>query len=358
MGMQHLPGIGMPPPHPNHDQIYTQGPQPAPGPLGHNMMHNQSSQAGFSGNGLVSPGSSKAMHGGAPGFAMMGPATHRSNSVGPMGGMPHQQLNQPSPQVPNLNRYNSMPTSGGGLIPGQGGPAGFDVRCGNPLGGGWDGSQAARNYTPAPGIPPGGMLAHGVGSAGPQAPSNLGLGPDPGHFGSPFHHPAPVDGVMARGGHPSSISLVSGFDLAPGLDHQGGAAPMGSLRDDARIIDSLFGPATNTSSTGDNTGNHGDPSQNMLTGLQGLSLGGADGLGSGGAAPGTSLGAGGTGLWGDPLPDWNTATEAASNVLEPTNSKDAAFETSILAGLQPFNVHEDTTQHPPQSRWNWGSTNA
>lgn len=349
MGMQHLPGMGLPPTHPGQEQMYAQqGPAPASGPMGHHMMHGPSSPAGFGPGGMVPPSpSTKAIHGNhgaSQGFGMMGqPAGVHGNSAGPMG-MPQQHMHRPPHQAP-MGRYNSMPGAslgGGGMMLGQGGGAAFDGRGMNPLGG-WDQTHAGRDFTPSPG------LAHGSNSGAP--PGNLGLG----ITGSGMMH-HPPNGAMAHGVSNSSVPLGGGFDLGQSLGVGGSqstpfapaaatGAPVGSIRDDARIIDSLFGQAPTAA----------DPAQSLLSGLNGLSLGGNDGLGSTGAAP---SGGGESGLWGSSLPDWNTATEAASNVLEstPTSAaKDSGLESSFLAGLQPFNnLNEDTQQHPPHSRFDWG----
>jgi hypothetical protein len=375
LGMQHLQGMGLPPPHPGQEQMYAQGPKPAPspmgqhGPMGHHMMHSQSPPAGFGPSGMVSPSSSKAMHGvhgAGHGFGMMGqPNLHHNNSIGPMG-MQQQHMHHPSQHAP-MGRYDSMPGAslGGGLLPGQGGAA-FDGRGMNPLGG-WDQPQAGRDYGPSPG------LAHGPNNRGPPPRGNLGLGIP----GSSMMHPP--GGGMARGAsNNSSMPLGGGFDMGQSLGVGVGGSPstpftpaaagppVGSIRDDARIIESLFGPANVPPSGGGGkppSSRGADPAQILLSGLNGLSLGGNDGLGRSGAAPGAPIGGGGSGLWGGPMPDWNAATGAASNVLDSTATsaanKESGLEPSFLASLQPFaDLNADTQQHPHHSRFDWGSTNA
>jgi hypothetical protein len=111
-----------------------------------------------------------------------------------------------------------------------------------------------------------------------------------------------------------------------------GANPLGMSRDDALLVDSLFGPTTGNTSAADR--------QNLLPGFQGLSINSGESLGSG--------------VWGSSLPGWegdqgNKACTAAPPV-DPVAS-------TLFSGLQPLHAPEEQ-QHPAQSRFHWGSTNA
>jgi hypothetical protein len=132
--------------------------------------------------------------------------------------------------------------------------------------------------------------------------------------------------------HPLPIN----FDVAPSVgDRRGGLAtganPLGIGRDDSLMVDSLFGPTTGTTSGADR--------QNLLTGFQGLSINGGESLGSG--------------VWGSSLPGWEGDHGNKGCTVAPVDP----VASTLFSGLQPPQAPEEQ-QHPAQSRFHWGSTNA
>ena len=192
----------------------------------------------------------------------------------------------------------------------------------------------------------------------PAAPSSLwnrGTGPSvPGRG-----QPEAADGFyldslrMQNQTAPGTNPLPINFDVAPSVGDRRdglatGANPLGMGRDDSLLVDSLFGPTTRNTSGADRvdslfgptTGNtRGNDRQTLLTGFQGLSISAGESLGSG--------------VWGSSLPGWegdqvNKACTAAP--VDPVAS-------TLFSGLQPLHAPEEQ-QHPAQSRFDWGSTNA
>ncbi len=337
IGLQLLPGVGLPPPHLNHEPVYNHAPTTGPIPFSSTMMRRQPPLAVYGNSSMASPNSTKMIHGNQGNqtghvLGMAPPPSHRNSDIGAMG------ISQPQ----HMGAYASMPIG-----------AGFDARGGHPLSG-WDSVPMGRDYAPPPGIPSEGR--------GPLPSENFAMGTTPvSAFMNSFQPPAPSDGAMTRGRNVASMALGDGFDTRPAMgdigrssspfntaiEPSGQPLPMSSIRDDSRIIDSLFGPTSNSASS--KATSTASPPVNLLTGLDGLHLGSA------GAT--SCVSSGGTGLWGGPLPEWTPGTGAASNLLDST-SNDSALESSILAGLQPFPLNDDPQHHPSQSRFNWGSTNA
>lgn len=344
--LQHIPGMGLPPPHPNHDLVYKQAATLGPGPFGHIMMQSHAPPVAYASNDMVSSSSTKFVQESQvdQAFGNLGlPPGHRTRNVG------HLSMSQ-QPRIVPYAPMSSSPLVGG-LVHEQGVSA-FDGHSESHLGS-WNSRQSGREYAHPPGIP--------RGNRPPPPSSNLGLGPPPLEgFTNSFQAPASSAGGMTLGRVGATVPLGDGFDMGPGRgtsdpavvpfnstnNTSGQSLPINSLRDDSRIIDSLFGPPS--TAIGGNVAIVNDPSQRLLTGLNTLHLEGA--------GPSACVSTGGTGIWGSALPDWNS-TSGAPKILDPT-SNDPDLESSILAGLQPFNIHEDTQQHPPQSRFHWGSTNA
>ena len=95
-----------------------------------------------------------------------------------------------------------------------------------------------------------------------------------------------------------------------------------------------------------NVGGANGTDQNLLTGLNGLSINNDDlGASSGG------------GLWGtSSLSDWNYG---AANNGTTQSSKNNPIDGTLLSGLQSRNpVSQEASQHPTESRFAWNSTNA
>ena len=128
----------------------------------------------------------------------------------------------------------------------------------------------------------------------------------------------------------SGLGLNLGGNLNPsGGNHLSQPPNPVEAGGDADIINSLFGPSGGTTNA-----NTASADQNLLSGFQGLGINGDDLDG---------------GLWGSSLPGLGGA------------KNDNAGETSLLAGLQPLGTSQDQQQHqqhPPESRFHWGPTNA
>eukprot|EP00339_Tiarina_fusa_P004325 CAMPEP_0117062800 /NCGR_PEP_ID=MMETSP0472-20121206/43786_1 /TAXON_ID=693140 ORGANISM="Tiarina fusus, Strain LIS" /NCGR_SAMPLE_ID=MMETSP0472 /ASSEMBLY_ACC=CAM_ASM_000603 /LENGTH=108 /DNA_ID=CAMNT_0004782143 /DNA_START=48 /DNA_END=374 /DNA_ORIENTATION=- len=102
------------------------------------------------------------------------------------------------------------------------------------------------------------------------------------------------------------------------------------VRDDSKMVDSLFAPS----------GNEIQP-ETLLTGFNGLSIDGDGGLG-----------AATSGLWG------TSGLSSTWESAKPASVPKEDLSSSLLAGLAPLHLPDDHHQHPPQSRFNWSSTNA
>jgi hypothetical protein len=326
MGMPNMPGVGMSPHHANHQQLYNQAPPPAM-PLGAHMMQGQP-PAGFS-NDSSAP---KNLHQG-PGLDFM---MSRNNAPMPMS---HQQgaMNPHAPQY--SHQFKAMPDNTmRNMRPppcemSHGAPV-FESRSNLGGGGGlWNPNSGGPNYQNT-GVPPASRLPQGA----------------EGHFMDALHRPAPSNSGGQRAG-----AMPLGFDMglpvggqtAQFAAHNRDPTPnvLESGRDDSRMIDSLFGPAGLAAG---NTNSGNQQATSLLTGLNGLSLNG-DGLGSGG----------GSGLWGSSLSDWNSSKPEGAAVSD--SSKKDPIQSSLLAGLQPLQSlppQDQQQHHPPQSRFNWSSTNA
>ena len=350
VGMSHIQGMGLPIPQQSHDHLNSHVPKPNPMPYGPTSgMHGQAPQVTYSNNGMVSSTANTGVHDNIQGghaFAMNIPPPGSRNRG--MGSMENTQQSQ-------MGAYGPLPTGtsmGGGMTMQPGTP--FVSRGENPFGS-WESGPVDRSYGFPPGMAPGNLP--------PLLPGNLGLGPPPvSVFANSFHLSAPPPSGAIGTGAASSVPLNHGFDMGAGVRGRVPAmAPFNAqietpnpsvsgndpLRDDSRIIDSLFGPP---SSTLEGKGTSvDDGAQRLITGLNALQLG------TSGLPPGVS--SGGAGLWGSSLTDWNNATVTTSQDLENITNE-SVLESSILAGLQPFPLGDDSHQHPSQSRFHWGSTNA
>lgn len=145
-------------------------------------------------------------------------------------------------------------------------------------------------------------------------------------------------------GNPSIVLARSPNAAFSSLGGTGDSLKMDSLRDDSRLIDSLFGQTSKESSAVPGAGldsTRGD----LLSGLSGLNLGAAS------SVPPSS----GGGLWDDaPIPSWNATSgrsgiESSTTVVDPTLNQ-------LLNGLPALDSSDhDKQQHPPQSRFHWGA---
>lgn len=351
VGMQHMQGMSLPIPQQSHDPLNSHAAKPSPLPYGPTTgMHGQPPLMTYHGNNeMVSPTHAKSIHDihGGHAFAMnVPPPDHRNRGMGSM---------ENTQQLQN-STYGPIPSGPpvGGVMAMQAGTS-FDGRGENPFGS-WDSGQMDRNYAFPTGMAPGNLP--------PLLPGSLGLGPPPiSVFTNSFHLSAqPPHGGPAVSGTTSSAPLGQGYDMgsamrgrvpgmtpfnAPMATPNPSAPGNNTLRDDSRIIDSLFGPSS--SSVEGQIPSASDPAQHLITGLNTLHLGSS--------VPSSGVPGGGTGFWGSSLTDWNTATVTQSKDLESLTNE-AVLESSILAGLPPFPLIDDSHQHPPQSRFHWGSTNA
>ena len=142
-----------------------------------------------------------------------------------------------------------------------------------------------------------------------------------------------LDSLRLHGQGPQgAASLPLGFNAARGERNVRSVAPnrpldpptgaLDSGRNDSLMVDSLFGPVGKGSSS---------EQQAILPGFQGLSIN-SDGLGGG--------------VWSSSLPGWNETDGGKKNVPQ---------EDTLFGGANPLPGNQE--QHPPQSRFNWGSTN-
>jgi hypothetical protein len=293
MGMLPPPGVGVPIHH-NVEHMYNQGPSPS-------LLH--------------------ASHG-------------HSFGMGP-GMMPAQH------QIGQYHQLHGSGPLGGGIMSSGAISGGFDPNGGNRMMGGWNQGQSS---APSRGMP-------ATGSGLPLASSNLG----PTGFGNstsflPQSAPGPPIPAGSLSGF--GVGQTAGVSRVPATSFDAGTAgtplQIGSLRDDSRLIDSLFGQTSKKSSVVGLTGTNIDSPADLLPGLNSLHLGSTS------AAPPVA-----DGLWGDPsLPSWNATTGIASSALDSTSNTTDPGLNQILAGLSPLDSNTDTQQHPHRSRFHWGSTNA
>ena len=347
VGMQHMQGIGLAIPQQSHDPLNNHMPKPSPLPYGPSTgMHGQPPPVMYGNNGMVSPTTAKSVHDMSDGHAF-------ALNVPPPGNRGMASMD--NTRQAHMNAYGPLPTgtSMGGVITMQAG-ASFDDRGENPFGS-WDTGQVDRNYAFPPGIASGNLP--------PLLPGSLNLAPPPiNMFTNSFQLSAQPHSGPTVSGTTLSAPLGHGFDMGsaergrvpvmtpfnPTIDTPNPPVPgNNTLRDDARIIDSLFGPPS--SPIDGKVARGSDTAQHLITGLNTLHLGRS--------GPSSGVSSGGTGLWGSSLTDWNTATVTKSKDLEATTNN-SVLESSILAGLPPFPLNDDSHQHPPQSRFHWGSTNA
>lgn len=333
MGMQHhppMPGMGMPHPHhiqPHPHQMYNPT-APPPKPMGANTNVIQDQSLSFGG-----PGMSTSL------TAARSDSTNNNNLLTPVDfgtiarniatHQQHPTAPAAAPQAYSLqeNALRKIMPTGGNLGRTAPNPSVFDGHSDLPGGGGlWN-----TNPSKYPGLP----------QAAPAPTSEA------------FYSMDALARPRADDRQEGSTSIRLGFEVGAGGGKTTTAATApfsaldpasnvlgvrGSGRDDAQLIDSMFAQM----------GDSQQGTSSLLTGLHGLSLDNGDKLGSA------------TGLWGDtPLSsDWdsknNNLGAAASNAASK-NSTDTS--SGLLAGLQPLNV-SSSDQHPPQSRFNWSSTNA
>lgn len=345
MGVHHAPGMGMAP-HGNPEHAYNQIPKHSPLPhIRHDMLRGQQQlPAGFHGGAGAMQANMKTPPHGVPSglnFARMGHLPNNPN----LSQMPLLQQQHMRSQRP-LGHYGSMqspPTQhhNVGSVPGMTNNQSDNVS------GLWNPSRgpipAANTMPPAPGL--GGMPVN----ANPHYLNHESKFVRSLHTNGGF---SGEENSKAMGGR-SDMPLAENFGLSQSVPSQsldpfgnslaksGGANPR-SLQDDSRIIDSLFGPTGGLKAKEGSAGVTNDSANAFLTGLDGLGLGG-------------KATSGGDGLWGTSMDEWN-ATEPKNEGLTGATLMESNLDPSLLAGLQTLNLKEDS--HPPQSRFDWGASNA
>lgn len=350
MNLQHIPAMSMMPTNPAQEQLYSQGPNPNPMSMGHSGLHASPPPAGFGTNNIVSPNSRKAVHAGPAGLAygMMG-APHQGSSLPTMG--PQQSMNPgAAPPIASLGQFGGMPSHGGGTyLPAASdhNDTRFQQLASNAINSGatslWEQKSSMPAYTPPNDLPAGAGLSDLRGKLCMDSP-NSGPGKSSNQATSfeTFGLGTSIGGNMGDG----KTAFVPGLDASPRPDM------LDSLRDDAKIIDSLFGPMGMTSSGG-GIGMGMNAGSNLISGFNGLSIGG-------GTAAGAVVGnEGDGGLWATSFADLTSNEGESLNKAEKSNSKTDSSKSALLAGFEPFHLTQDTQQHPSQSRFNWDmSTNA
>ena len=312
MGIHNTPALGFPNQHQQHHQhqMYNPAPKaPMPPPMGSNRLE------GFEPPNSMLPNLGNSAHQAHRlNFNMMG----NNNSNGPSFPFPgHAQ--QGNLQYRNDDRQGNRLRN---VVP--------------PLGGGrMDTSSAFHTDTTLAGASTGlwsPSSAKPIGTAALQKPNHGGYYVDDARNQNKQQQqrvsdPNPLGFNLGQTAASSASAEVQNSTV-PSLDSNPLPRQSG---DDSKMVDSLFAPAVDANQP-----------ETLLGGFNGLAI------------TGDQIG-GSTGLWG---------TSGISSTWEPAKrvsvqDKDTEGTNSdLLSGLPPLHLPDDQHQHPPQSRFNWSSTNA